>query len=60
MDDFSVEPDEPGPAPVLRSIVEPPRVRPGFAVVFALLLVASTSLVLLLFYTAHQLTHFME
>lgn len=57
MDDFSVDP---GPAPVLRSIVEPPRVRPGFAAVFVLLLVASASLVALLFYTAHQLIHFME
>jgi len=62
MDDFSVEPGEPGPTPrvVLRSIIEPPRLRPRVAVVLALLVIATSALIALLFYTAHQLIYFTE
>ena len=60
MDDSFVEPEEPGPVPVLRPSVEPPRITTSSVVVIALLFAASTGLVALLFYTAHQLIHFTE
>ncbi len=60
MDEVSVEPDEPRPAPVLRSIIERPRTPVAFVVALALLVATTAGLVGLLFHTAHELMRFTE